>query len=56
MKKLLILGPLFYGYSKSVAEAFEKENFEVEVLEWVENGIENFSEKLAYNFSKNKKG
>lgn len=55
MKKILIVGPLFYGYSKSVAKAFEKENFIVELYDqWKEGTIENFAEKISYNLTKDK--
>lgn len=55
MKKLLIIGPLFYEYSKSVGRAFEKEGFTVNILdEWVEGSIENFKEKITYHIAKDK--
>lgn len=55
MKKILIVGPLFYGYSKSVAKAFEKENFIVEVYDqWKEGTIENFAEKISFNLARDK--
>lgn len=55
MKKILIAGPLFYEYSKSVASAFEKEGFTVDVFdEWVEGSIENSREKITYHLTKDK--
>ena len=46
---------MFYGYSKSVAKAFEKENFEVEIYDqWKEGTIENFGEKINFNLSRDK--
>ncbi len=55
MKKILIVGPLFYGYSKSVARAFEKEDFIVEIYDqWKEGAVENFGEKISYNLAKDK--
>jgi len=55
MKKILIVGPLFYGYSKSVARAFEKHGFMVKIFdEWTEGAVDNFREKIIYNFSKDK--
>lgn len=55
MKKVFVVGPLFYGYSRSVASAFEKEGFAVDVYDdWKEGTIETLSEKLTYNITKNK--
>lgn len=55
MKKILIVGPLFYGYSKSVAKAFEKEGFVVELFDdWREGAIENFWEKIVFNLASDK--
>lgn len=55
MKKILITGPSFYEYSKSVATAFEKEGFTVDVFdEWIEGTIENFQEKITYHLTKDK--
>ena len=56
MKKILIVGPLFYGYSKSVAEAFEHHGFTVDLFdEWTEGAVDNFREKIVYNASRDKK-
>lgn len=55
MKKVFVVGPLFYGYSRSVASAFEKEGFTVDVYDdWKEGTVETISEKLTHNVTKNK--
>lgn len=54
MKKVLIIGPLFYNYCKSIGNAFEKLNIEVSILEWTENSIDNIQEKFQYHLQKNK--
>lgn len=55
MKKILIVGPLFFGYSKSVAKAFEKQGFAVDLFdEWTEGSVDNFKEKIVYNLSRDK--
>ncbi len=55
MRKILIVGPLFYGYSKSVARAFEKNGFIVELFDdWKEGTIENLREKIVYNLTSDK--
>jgi spore maturation protein CgeB len=54
LKKILIIGPLFYNYCKSIARAFEQQGYEVELIEWVELSIENFKEKVQFNIAKNK--
>jgi len=54
MKKILIAGPRFFGYSKSVADAFKQANYQVTVMEWVEGGIENIREKIEFNLAVDK--
>lgn len=55
MKKILIVGPLFYGYSRSIARAFEIKNFVVDVYDsWKEGTIETFNEKIIYNLTNDK--
>jgi spore maturation protein CgeB len=54
MKKILIAGPQFFGYSKSVAGAFKHAGYQVTIMEWVEGGIENLREKFEFNLTANK--
>ncbi len=55
MNKVLIVGPLFYGYSKSIARAFAKLGFVVDLFdEWTEGSADNFKEKIAYNLCTDK--
>ena len=55
MKRIFIVGPLFFGYSKSIAAAFEREGYVVDLFDqWVEGAIENFREKVIYNFTRDK--
>ena len=55
MKKVLIVGPLFFGYSRSVAKAFEKEGFDVDVYDdWQEGTVENIAEKITHNLTRDK--
>jgi spore maturation protein CgeB len=54
VKKVLIIGPLFYNYCKSIARAFEKQGYQVQLVEWVELGIEGFKEKILFNIAKDK--
>ena len=54
MKKALIIGPLFFGYSKSVTRAFGQAGYEVATMEWVEGGVENIKEKIGFNLAADK--
>ncbi|HEX2683799.1 MAG TPA: glycosyltransferase [Ferruginibacter sp.] len=55
MKRILIVGPRFYGYSQSVAKAFEHHGFNVELFDdWTEGSVDNFREKIIYNLSADK--
>lgn len=54
MKKVLIIGPSFYNYCKSITRAFEKQGSQVQLIEWVELGIEGVIEKIFFNLAKDK--
>lgn len=54
MKRILIAGPQFFGYSKSIADAFKRADYQVTTMEWVEHGIENLREKIEFNLASNK--
>ena len=34
MKKILVIGPMFYGYSESVAKGFIKNGYKVKTIVW----------------------
>lgn len=55
MKSVLVIGPLFYDYSKSVGRAFEQHGFKVEVYDsWMEGISNNLIEKVRYYSTANK--
>ncbi len=53
-KKVLIVGPKFYGYNNSVARAFNILGFETKILNFLDADVEGFKEKVLLHLTQNK--
>ena len=53
-KKVLIVGPKFYGYNNSVARAFNTLGFETKILNFLDADVEGFKEKVLLHLTQNK--
>ncbi len=53
-KKVLIVGPNFYGYNDSVARAFNKLGFATKVLYFLDADVEGFKEKVLLHLTADK--
>ncbi|MBL0145315.1 MAG: glycosyltransferase [Chitinophagaceae bacterium] len=53
-KKVLIVGPNFYGYNESVERAFIKLGFSTKVLPFLEKDAENVKEKISFHLTRKK--
>lgn len=53
-KKVLIVGPDFYGYNQSVERAFIQLGFQTKVMAFLDKDAEGLKEKIAYHLSKDK--
>jgi spore maturation protein CgeB len=55
-KKVLIVGPTFYGYNQSVERAFNILGYQTKVLNFLDADVEGLKEKITYHLSKSKPG
>jgi len=55
MKKVLIIGPRFYGYNQSISRAFTNLGYNTAVLDYLPGETGSFKERVAYHISRNKK-
>ncbi len=53
-KKVLIVGPNFYGYNQSVARAFNTLGYTTKVLNFLDADVEGFKEKVLLHLTQNK--
>lgn len=54
MEKVLIIGPKFYGYNQSIANAFSKLGYTYQVIEYLPGEVASLKEKFIYHTSRNK--
>jgi spore maturation protein CgeB len=53
-KKVLIVGPNFYGYNQSVARAFSNLGYQTKELGFLDADVEGFKEKVLLHLTRNK--
>lgn len=54
MKKVLIIGPVFFNYNQSIERAFQNLGFETKVLGYLPGEVRSVKEKLQYYITRNK--
>jgi spore maturation protein CgeB len=54
MKKILIVGPDFFGYNQSIERAFRNLRFETKVIGWAPGEVKTLKEKIGYYTQRNK--
>lgn len=52
-RKVLLIGPAYFNYNRSIASAFDPDKFELRIIDYTEEfGQITFSNKIAYFFSR----
>jgi len=55
VKKILLIGPSYFNYNQSIASAFDKDKFEVKIIDYSDLfGQKKLNNKISYFLSRNK--